>query len=591
MLIHKRTRDLLTGVKKFIFSKSLLSVLISLSYIVQAIFLGRVVRLLYQKTPWETFIPPLVLIISMIIVRMLLITLNQVYGKWIIGRIKNVLRGRIFAKLLRLGPAYMLDERSGEVESTLLAGVDYLEGYLSLYIPQILTVFFVAGGIITYIFTLNPILAAIILACALIVLFVPYLFLFKITQFSQEHWTAYTDLNAQFVEDVQGMMTLKAFNASKRVGNTLKDKMHTLFRSTMKSLNVSMGEVGVAGAFVAIGQSFSLAYAAYLTAKGALRFADLAVLFFLINEVFRPLTELGAYFHEGFMGITSCDGLFAILDAEEHIAEKIDSKTIVSEIQSDDMIEFIEVDFGYPNSDLLFQKFSTKVKHGEKVAFVGESGSGKTSIIRLLLRFYDPAQGMIKINGTDIKDVTLKSLREQFSIVSQDTYLFKGSIRDNLLLANKNARDAQIVEAAQAANIHDFIMSLPNGYDSIVGEKGFNFSGGQRQRIAIARSILKDSPIVVLDEATSSVDQETESSIQKALASKFKLKTVITIAHRLATIENADRIIVLRDGKIVEQGRHEELIKKKTYYNVLYEAQMHRNLEEGNEKNIENKQI
>nr|WP_245608942.1 ATP-binding cassette domain-containing protein [Treponema putidum] len=213
----------------------------------------------------------------------------------------------------------------------------------------------------------------------------------------------------------------------------------------------------------------------------------------------------------------------------------------------------------------------------KKLAVAGESGSGKTTIINLLLRFYEPTNGSIYINGTDIKDLTLKSLRSLITVVSQETYLFNGTIKENLLHANEDADEKKLIDACKAANIHSFIQSLPEGYNTKVGERGLNFSGGQRQRIAIARAVLKNSPIVVLDEATSSVDTENENEIKQSLNHLLRNRTSITIAHRLNTIENSDRILVLHRGEIVEEGSYKELILKDGYYKKLVEAQQGEN--------------
>lgn len=574
MLIHKRIKDLLQGVKPFIFGKSLLSVFISLTYIFQAVLFGQVIQMFYQRVEISEVKWHIIWISGLIFLRLMLITGQNVYGKWIIGQIKNRLRKRTFDKLMRLGPAYLLDERSGEIQSTAMAGIDYLEGYLSLYIPQIFTVFIVLAGISVYVFQIHFAVGCIILITALIALCMPYLFLYKITSFSDEHWTAYTDLSAEFVETVQGMMTLKAFNASGRIGKAIKEKMHILFVKTMKSSRISLLETGIASFFVILGKSFSLALVAYLVVQGSISLGQMSTLFFLVAEAFRPMQELNKYWHQGFMGITSCDGLFEILDQEEVIHDAALPKKIDLQRPNGLDIEFCGVDFTYPDSETkLFSKLDLSIRQGEKVAFVGESGSGKTTIVKLLLRFYDPDDGCIRLGANNFKELSLADLRQQFSVVSQETYLFHGTIMENLLLAAPEASKEEVIEAAKAANIHDFIQSLPQAYDSKVGEKGVNFSGGQRQRMAIARALLKNSPIIILDEASSSVDTENERAIQSNLQKVLKDKTTITIAHRLFTIQDAEQICVLHSGKIVEQGKHNDLIQKDTYYSRLFAAQ------------------
>ena len=574
MLIHKRLRELIKGVEIFILGKSLLSVCISLTYIFQALLFGQIIQMLYMSSSIEEMKWKALQIILLIFIRLVLIILTNMYAKWIIGQVKNRLRKRCFKKLMSLGPAYLLDERSGEVQSQAMAGIDYLEGYISLYIPQILTVILLVGAISIYIFRVNYIIGAIALAGSISAIYMPYFFLYKITNFSEQHWTAYTDLSAEFVESIQGMMTLKAFNASKRVGDKLKGKMHKLFEKTMQSLKISLIETGLADFCMAIGKNLSLALAAYLAAKETISLGQMASLFFLLAELFRPQQELSMYFHQGFMGITSCDGLFEILDREESLKDpaKSDGKATFKAKSFD--IDFDDVNFSYPGSKTrLFDNLDFHIKEGQKVAFAGESGSGKTTIARLLLRFYDPEGGAIKIGGQDIREIPLTDLRNVFSVVSQETYLFHGTIMENLLLANPNASEEDMVRAAKIARIHDFIAGLPLAYRSPVGEKGVNFSGGQCQRIAIARAILKDAPVIIFDEASSSVDVENEKEINENLREALKGKTSITIAHRLSTIKEADWIYVMQDGIIREEGRHQDLIGRDSYYRRLFEAQ------------------
>ena len=574
MLIHKRLRDLIQGVEVFVFGKSLLSVCVSLTYIAQAVLFGQVIQMLYESAGMDALKWHVFWIAFLILVRLFLITGLNVYGKWIIGQIKNRLRKRTFIQLMKLGPAYLLDERSGEIQSKAMAGIDYLEGYLSLYIPQILTVFIVLAGISIYVFSIHFALGILILATAVAALFMPYLFLYKITSFSEEHWAAYTDLSAEFVETVQGMMTLKAFNASKRVGTGLKDKMHRLFDKTMKSLTISLMETGLANFCVTIGRNFTLALAAYFTVNGTIRVGQMAMLFFLVAEAYRPLQELGQYFHQGFMGITSCDGIFEILDEEIKIQDVGESVNLTHSKPEGSEIVFSDVEFGYPESKTtLFHNLNLRIAPNEKLAFAGESGGGKTTIARLLLRFYDPDSGSIRLGGVDYRELPLSELRKQFSVVSQETYLFYGTIMENLLLANPKASEEEVKQAAKLAQIHDFIQALPQGYESRVGEKGVNFSGGERQRMAIARALLKNAPIIIFDEASSSVDTKIEKEIQEHLQDALKDKTTITIAHRLSTIQNASRICVLRHGEIIEEGTHEDLMKGDTYYSYLFATQ------------------
>ena len=577
MMLNRRVIELTKGIKCSILFKALLGVAVSGTYVAQAVLLGKIVGQLYSKEELSVVIQSILYISAIIASRLILIYYNSVYGKKIIGKVKNILRRRIYDKLLKLGPAFLDDERTGKLGSTMVSGVDYLEGYLTLYIPQILVCVIACGAMLIYVFSLHYVLGIISTAALIAVLISPVAFGKILSESSNAHWAAYRNLTAEILDGIQGITTAKTYNAQERLGKLLKEKMRTLFSETMRNLKVNLAEIGISNFASGIGTSFTLAVAALLTSVHIIPASSLLILLFMTNEVFRPANELAAYFHQGFMGITSMGGIFALLDEEEKIKDE-GTKTI--DIKSADgfEIKYKNIEFAYKQKkNTVFKNLNFTVAKNEKLAVAGESGSGKTTIINLLLRFYEPTSGSIYINGTDIKDLTLKSLRSLITVVSQETYLFNGTIKENLLHANEDADEEKLIDACKAANIHSFIQSLPEGYNTKVGERGLNFSGGQRQRISIARAVLKNSPIVVLDEATSSVDTENENEIKQSLNHLLRNRTSITIAHRLNTIENSDRILVLLRGEIVEEGSHKELILKDGYYKKLVEAQQGEN--------------
>ena len=577
MMLNRRVIELTKGIKCSILLKALLGVAVSGTYVAQAVLLGKIVGQLYSKEELSVVIQSILYVSAVIASRLILIYYNSVYGKKIIGKVKNILRRRIYDKLLKLGPAFLDDERTGKLGSTMVSGVDYLEGYLTLYIPQILVCVIACGAMLIYVFSLHYVLGIISTATLIAVLISPVAFGKILSESSNAHWTAYRNLTAEILDGIQGITTAKAYNAQERLGKLLKEKMRTLFSETMRNLKVNLAEIGISNFASGIGTSFTLAVAALLTSVHIIPVSSLLILLFMTNEVFRPANELAAYFHQGFMGITSMGGIFALLDEEEKIKDE-GTKTI--DIKSADGFEirYENIEFAYSEKkNTVFKNLNFTVAKNEKLAVAGESGSGKTTIVNLLLRFYEPTSGSIYINGIDIKDLTLKSLRSLITVVSQETYLFNGTIKENLLHANEDADEKKLIDACKAANIHSFIQSLPDGYNTKVGERGLNFSGGQRQRIAIARAVLKNSPIVVLDEATSSVDTENENEIKQSLNHLLRNRTSITIAHRLNTIENSDRILVLHRGEIVEEGSYKELILKDGYYKKLVEAQQGEN--------------
>ena len=294
---------------------------------------------------------------------------------------------------------------------------------------------------------------------------------------------------------------------------------------------------------------------------------------FLIPECFGPITELNAFWHSSYLGFSVVEQLFEILDEPIVIVEKEQAKTTGLE-QALPTIEIRDVNFRYKKGrEDVLKHVDMEIRPGQQIAVAGKSGSGKSTLVNILLRFYDPDSGVVLYNGADIRDYALDDLRRKIAVVFQETYLFYGTIRENIALADPQASFARIVEAAKAANIHDFILAQPEGYDTLVGERGANLSGGERQRIAIARAVLKDAPFLILDEATASVDAENEKSIQGALDQLMQNKTSLVIAHRLSTIKQADRIYVLDEGVVCEAGTHEELLAENRIYAKLIEAQ------------------
>jgi ATP-binding cassette subfamily C protein CydD len=338
----------------------------------------------------------------------------------------------------------------------------------------------------------------------------------------------------------------------------------------MRTLSVSLARGGITGLLSMGGVASLLAWNAWRVADHELAPVVLFITLFLGREAFRPLDRLEREFHAAYNGQSAAGPIANLLAAKPTIVEPTNPLPVPSRAD----VAFEDVTFVYDGAQgPALQSVSFTIGEHQRVALVGPSGAGKTTIISLLLRFFDPQQGSVKIGGVDARNLRLADLRNQIALVAQDTYLFHGTIADNLRIAKPDATDAELRAAADAAHIDEFIRSLPDGYETQVGERGAQLSGGQRQRVAIARALLKNAPILILDEATSSVDPASERAIQAALDRLTEKRTTIVIAHRLSTIQKADRILVLNEGAVVERGTHDELVGKGGLYAKLTHAQ------------------
>ncbi len=370
---------------------------------------------------------------------------------------------------------------------------------------------------------------------------------------------------------IQGLATLKAFGQGKTRADKLEVEARDLFRRTMWVLGTNALARGITDTAIACGAATALIYGALRVESGAMALTSLLIILMLGVEIFRPMRELRTVLHQGMVGLSAAQGIYKILDDKPSVADVLPAPLDKALAPT---IAFENIRFSYPGTRrTVHDGLSFRAEAGERLGLVGPSGGGKSSIVRLLLRFYDPDGGRITLGGHDLRTLSFEQIRSLISVVNQDTFLFHGTVEENIRLGKPDASQQQLEDAARAANIHEFIQGLPQGYATVIGEKGIKLSGGQRQRLAIARALLRDTPILVLDEALSAVDAENEAVIQEALDRLMQGRTTLILAHRLSSVIDCDRILVLDGGKVTEQGRHADLMSRGGVYSGLMAEQ------------------
>jgi ATP-binding cassette, subfamily B, bacterial len=558
------------GVRARIAGTVLLGLLAASVGIVRLALLGWLLAAVFRGEAIDGLIIPIALIALTMVLRGVLEHARTMVAHHTAARIQRHLRRQIFEKVVELGPQHFGQRRTGDVIVSMVDGVEQLETYFGQYLPQLfvaaLTPVLIAGVAVF----LDVYVAGVLLAAALATLLAPMIFHRWDHINSLARSKSYKAFAADFLDSLQGLATIKAFGQSKPRLELLSRRAHDLFHSTMWVLATNALSRGITDAGIAIGAAVALGVGAWRVTEGDATLQTLLIILMMGTEAFRSLRDLRALLHNGMVGQSAALAIVEIMDAEPVIRDHapMDPPTLSPTIAFEDVV------FCYPGYDEPAHRgVDFRAEAGERIGVVGASGSGKSTILKLLLRLYDPNEGTVRVGGVDIRDLDFKTLRAQLAVVSQDTHLFHGTVAENLAFGRPEASLEEMRAAAIMANADEFIARLPQGYDTVIGERGIKLSGGQRQRISIARALLRDAPILILDEALSAVDAENEWIIQEALNRLMEGRTTLVFAHRLSSIIDCDRILVMRDGTISDNGSHAELMARPGPYRDLMMSQ------------------
>ena len=480
------------------------------------------------------------------------------------------LRSRLYDKLQSLDLSFFHDKQTGDLMSRVVNDTRDFELLYAHMIPDIITNFVTFAGVLIILLTVNWKLALITCCPIPLILLSGVIFAKVVRPFFRASQKTMGELNAQLQDSLSGLHEIQAFGQEQYEGDRVRRKSFEQVTAMLRALRASAIFHPCVELLSSLGTVLVVFFGGYLAYKGQLSVADIVAFVLYLGLFYAPVSGLANLLESLQQSLAGAERVTIILDTPSAITDTEDAK-VLADVKG--AVEFDHVSFDYGNNIPVLKDISFACKPGMMVALVGPTGVGKTTATQLIPRFYDPVEGRILIDGEDVRGVTLASLRHSISPVLQDTFLFNGSIAENIGYARPAATRDEIEAAAKAAYIHEDILAMPDGYETQVGERGLRLSGGQKQRVAIARAILRNSPIIILDEATASVDVQTERQIQSAINRLAGQRTIIAIAHRLSTIRNADLILVFHEGEIVERGTHAELMERKGFYYEMQKAQ------------------
>ena len=519
------------------------------------------------QTAW--YIP--LMIIGFTVVQGVLRYIAEYLNTWVGAKTTNLLKTDLYKKMLMFETEFFNKKNSGDIIFMFNSNADMACSGLLNNLKSFIQKFFTAVSLVAVLFYNSWQLALVCVAIMFLAMLPMTQVRKKINSIMDQSIAADSALLTAYNETYNGNKTIISYNLNEKQRGKFCGVLDSVFRLKMKMLQRTRWLTPVMHVILSIGIGLAIWYGSYLILNGTITAGSFVSFLTALIMLYTPIKSIGGTYNSMLMSFLAIERVFDILDMEPAIKNKKNAKPMSSDVHE---IEYKNVSFEYIKNTPVLKNINFKVKRGETIAFVGNSGGGKSTVVNLLPRFYDVTGGAILIDGVDIRDMTLESLRANIGVVFQDNFLFSGTIRENIMLGNENATADELARAVKMACLDDVIKNSPNGLDTEIGERGVLLSGGQKQRVAIARAFLKNAPILVLDEATSALDNKSEAVVQKAIENLMRDKTVFVIAHRLSTIMNADKILVINQGKIVESGTHQELLKNECgAYKILYDMQ------------------
>lgn len=508
----------------------------------------------------------LIAMLAIFLLRAILIWLSEQVAFKAAANIKLNLRDRLYAHLQALGPVYLRGERAGDIANSLSDGIEALEAYFARYLPAMSLMAWVPLSIVVFVFPMDWLSGVIMLVTAPLIPLFMILIGMGAEKMNQKQWRQLARMSAHFLDMIRGLTTLKLFNASRREADTVAQMSESYRQDTMKVLRVAFLSSLTLEFFATISIALVAVLIGFRLFWGELMFLPGFFVLLLAPEFYLPLRNMGTHYHARMEAIGAVERMVEILETP------VPEKTVASlpvDLEQELTIRLQGLSFAYQANEPALRDFDLTIAPDETIALVGQSGSGKTTLINLLMGFIQPTSGSILVNEQPLSGIDPEQWWRQIAWVPQSPRLFKGSIADNIRLGKADASEADIRLAARQARADEFIDALPDGYATDVGELGSGLSGGQIQRIALARAFVKDARIIILDEATASLDQKNEALVSQAIETISKGRTVIMIAHRLNTVRKADRILVLQNGALIEQGPHDELLARGGAYQTM----------------------